>query len=221
MVENEKCDFSHSKISQIPKIPPQTHKLDLRRNLIEIMNLPHLPNLIELDLSDNKIQEIKYLENIPNIKILDLSYNLISNIKIPPLNLEELYLICNDIEKIEGLNLPSLKILDLAVNEISLIENLEKCTNLTELYLGSNKISDLPDLTFLRNLKILDLQNNNLVEIDCRKLPKSITQFLVSENHKLKEIKGIEYLENLTLLGIRKTRIKEIKCKKTIEIWKD
>lgn len=213
-------NLSHLKIKRLPStVFSNTSKLDLRRNLFTDMNLIPLPNLSTLDMSDNKIKYIQ-CKNIPNVLSLDLSYNLITNINNLPSGLEELYLICNDITKIENLHLPHLRILDLAVNEIKTIENLDNCPFLHELYLGSNQISELPDLTHLKHLKTLDLQNNNLVKIDCKSLPVSLNQLLLSENSQLTEIININCLTNLNLLAIKKTLITDINVNKHVEVWR-
>ncbi|KAF9764840.1 Protein phosphatase 1 regulatory subunit 7 [Nosema granulosis] len=211
----------HQKLSEIPRIDSDVTHVDLRRNDIKEIKFGRNTNLQYLDLSDNRIRKMESFENLPNLRILDMSYNLFENISLPPLKLKELYLICNDIYKIESLDLGDLEKLDLAVNNIEIIENLESCRGLKELYLGSNNIKEMGDLSFLTNLSILDLQNNKLEEIDCSLLPKSLTTLLVSDNRNLKNIKNLDDLENLKLLAIERTSVVNIvgDCVK-FEIWK-
>ncbi|KAF7675368.1 Protein phosphatase 1 regulatory subunit SDS22 [Astathelohania contejeani] len=208
--EDNELYLVHMKLTEIPGLKPNLKKLVLHRNLITSMDLIKSNTLEELDLNDNKITVIKDLENTPNLKVLDLSFNCISH--IPDINLiflEELYLICNDITEISGLNLPSLKKLDIASNNISKIKNLELLVNLEELYLGNNDIEVLENIEHLSKLKVLGIQNNLLTYVDCLKIPKSIKSLLLYENHKLTKIDNINYLSNLNYLDIEKTGIKE------------
>ena len=66
-------------------------------------------------------------------------------------NLKELYLSQNFIEKIENLEkLVKLEILDLAFNKISKLENIETLSELTDLWLNNNNISNPHDLEMLK-----------------------------------------------------------------------
>ncbi|CAD27018.1 putative leucine repeat-rich protein [Encephalitozoon cuniculi GB-M1] len=210
----------HRQLEKIPTIPEHVRTVDLRRNNISRMTLNKAESVEYLDLSDNRIRTISSLENVPNLKVLDLSYNLITDISIPPMNLEELYLISNDIATIHGLNLPRIKKLDMAVNDICKIENLEKCTTLEELYLGSNQIGAVEGLEEMRSLKILDLQNNKLELVDCSMIPSSVEVLLLGENRSLEVVENIELLKNLKILGLEKTRVSENMEGKSFTIWR-
>jgi protein phosphatase 1 regulatory subunit 7 len=210
---------SHQKLKKIPFIEENITHVDLRRNEIQDISISNL-NIIYLDLSDNKISEISGISNLKFCKILDLSYNLIKNISNLPPNLNELYLIANDISKICVLNLKFCKILDLAVNEIEDINFLKGCDELKELYLGSNKIRKINNKIELNNINLLDLQNNLLEEIDCSLLPPGIKTLLLSDNANLKRINNLEKLKELKLLTIERTKIKEMEVSEGIEVWR-
>lgn len=220
MIEEEENIFcvQHSKLKYIPNFDCKITKLDVRRNEIQEMSFPYTETLLYVDLSDNQIKKIENLENIPNLKYLDLSYNLITKMKLPENNIEELYLICNDLTKIDKINLKNARIIDLAVNEISKIENLESCLQLRELYLGNNKIENIPDLNYLSHLEILDLQSNKITQIDCNFLPTSIKQLLLSDNKNLKNILNFDRLTNLSLLAVERTSVEHLPL--NMEIWK-
>ena len=49
----------------------------------------------------------------------------------------------------------ALKVLDLSINYIPQIENLEAMTNLEQLNLSTNKLTRVPDLARLKNLRKL------------------------------------------------------------------
>jgi hypothetical protein len=82
----------------------------LRNNLItEIKGTPHayaglnqLPNLVELELYDNKIVKIDGLQGLLQLVVLDLSYNNIKKIEnISHLKkLKKLFLLSNKIKKV-------------------------------------------------------------------------------------------------------------------------
>ncbi|TBU16024.1 hypothetical protein CWI41_040470 [Ordospora colligata] len=216
---DEKMYIVHRQIEKIPEISGCVKVVDLHRNKISEMALNRVESMEYLDLSDNRIAEINDLENVPNLKILDLSYNLISTVNIPIMNLEELYLISNDIPMIHGIELPMLRKLDMAANEICRIENLDGCKNLVELYLGSNQIREVEGLYELCLLKTLDLQNNDILSVDCLKIPRSVEVLLLGENVNLEQIENIEALCNLRILGIEKTRVLEVYEGK-FEVWR-
>ncbi|AFN83664.1 hypothetical protein EROM_090470 [Encephalitozoon romaleae SJ-2008] len=210
----------HRQLERIPTIPEHARTVDLRRNNISRMVLNKAELVEYLDLSDNRIREISDLENVPRLKILDLSYNLISDILIPRMDIEELYLISNDISTIRGLDLPRIKKLDLAVNDICRIENLGNCITLEELYLGSNRIRAVEGLEDLTSLKILDLQNNELEVVDCSMIPSSVEVLLLGENRDLRVVEKTEHLPRLRILGLEKTSVPKDLIEGGFTIWR-
>ncbi|ADM12176.1 uncharacterized protein Eint_090470 [Encephalitozoon intestinalis ATCC 50506] len=210
----------HRQLERIPTIPEHARTVDLRRNNISVMALNKAESVEYLDLSDNRIKVISDLENVPNLKVLDLSYNLITEISIPRMGLSELYLISNDISTIHGLDLPCIKKLDMAVNDICQIENLENCATLEELYLGSNRIRTVEGLSELKDLKVLDLQNNELEVVDCSAVPCNVEVLLLGENRNLQMIENLESLKNLRILGLEKTRVPSDLFEGCFTVWR-
>ena len=51
------------------------------------------------------------------------------------------------------------------IKDINKIEDLEKLTNLRELYIAGNQITEIKGLETLTNLQELDLKNNQINEI--------------------------------------------------------
>lgn len=84
--------------------------LYVRNNLIQVIQgtahvyvgLQGFPNLIELELYDNKILKVENLEAFTNLEVLDLSYNNIKVIEnISHLKkLKKLFLLSNKIKKV-------------------------------------------------------------------------------------------------------------------------
>lgn len=141
------------------------NKLSLKKegitDISEIEGLESLTNLIELNLSNNKIAEIKALNNLTSLENFNLSRNQISEIKgLEKLtNLKILNLSINPfITKIKGLdNLENLERLDLSFNQIYEIEGLEKLTKLQKLYLWGNEFTKIKGFENLISLKELHL----------------------------------------------------------------
>ena len=72
------------------------------------------------------------------------------------MNLKEIHLSQNFIEKIENLEtLTNLEILDLAYNKIETLENLESNNQLVDLWLNHNNIKNFSDLDHLRFTTLL------------------------------------------------------------------
>lgn len=111
--------------------------------------IKNLPQLVELNLTDNHLKEVpEGLANLMNLKRVLFNYN----------DFEEMIDFL-DLEKIEELSLNN--------NVISEIpKEIVRLQNLKLLDLSGNQISKLPiELTELKNLKILNLANNPLKEI--------------------------------------------------------
>jgi len=144
------------------------------------------------------------------LRKLDLSYNQIRVIRgLDDLGgtLEELYLVENQIKKVEGLSkLTNLKLLELGGNQIRTIpaDSFQALGKLEQLWLGKNKISSLAGNLFsgLTKLKRLSLQANRLTEVAEDAFPEgvcpSLEELYVSENG-IKQLAGIRHLRNLQL----------------------
>jgi protein phosphatase 1 regulatory subunit 7 len=209
MAEEEEIWYEpHSNLKSIPAIPEDCKKMIVYRNRIEEMEVDESQALSVLDLSDNQIRKIASLSKLPNLRILDLSFNLISSIdELISERLEELYLISNDVVKLENLFLPNLRKLDVASNGIKKIENLENLIELREHYLGNNHIESLENVKHLDKLEILGLQNNLFVQIDCKAVPQGLTSLILYENRRLEKIENLGYLKCLKYLDLEKTKV--------------
>nr|XP_009452516.3 leucine-rich repeat and guanylate kinase domain-containing protein isoform X1 [Pan troglodytes] len=138
----KKADFSHNRISEICDLSAYhaLTKLILDGNEIEeISGLEMCNNLIHLSLANNKITTINGLNKLP-IKILCLSNN--------------------QIEMITGLeDLKALQNLDLSHNQISSLQGLENHDLLEVINLEDNKIAELREIEYIKNLPILRVLN--------------------------------------------------------------
>ena len=149
--------------------------------------LANLPNLYDLDLSDNQLSgEIPAeLANLSDLEDLDLSSNQLSG-EIPAelanlSNLEDLDLSSNQLSgeiPAELANLSNLEDLDLSDNQLSgeIPAELGNLSNLEDLDLSDNQLGgEIPaELGNLPNLRLLFLQGNQLsgeIPIELGNLP--------------------------------------------------
>lgn len=162
--------------------------------------LSKLPNILRLELANNKITTLDYFNNeetFTNLQYLDLSKNFIRNlVPIKPAKLIHLILNNNEIINTElFLGHPSLRVLEMRGNKINNIAGLKSMPRLEELYLCENNISYFDTLEELPLLKKLHLRKNNVSNLDEEKLPElpELTYFNLREN----QIKDLSKLANL------------------------
>ena len=107
-------------------------------------------------------------------------------------------------------------ILLLNLNKIQKLNNLEQFSNLIELYLQSNKISQIEKLP--KTLKKLDISNNEVNNL--KEISTLINlEWLNLENNLIEELDDIENLTNLIEIYLSKNKIKNInECSKFEEL---
>ncbi|OQS54895.1 Ppp1r7 [Ecytonucleospora hepatopenaei] len=199
----DECFYFNNQRGKELVIDSNCKAFELRRNKLE--KIPEsLPSTLKyLDISDNLLKNIE-TERFTEIEVLDMGYNLLQDHdSIKNDTLSELYIMSNDIKEIsKSLQYnKSLIKFDIAANRIFEISNLKFISEkIEEIYLGANKINNFNvDLTHLRNLKILDLQYNNLEEFDCSLLPKSVEILLLNNNKRLCKLKNQRAFKMLDL----------------------
>ncbi|KRX09088.1 hypothetical protein PPERSA_08804 [Pseudocohnilembus persalinus] len=122
----------------------------------------------KLYLNHKSFDKIQNLDAFINVQALYLENNLISKIEglEKMQNLTTLYLQSNMIKKIEGLeNNKELIILNLSKNSILKVENLGHLQKLRNLDLSFNYLKDsdsIQELTELKSVTTIDIQNNNI-----------------------------------------------------------
>lgn len=135
-------------------------------NIRTIQNLENLPNLIFLDLYNNKLTSLEgSISSVKGLRVLMVGKNRIQNISnLTQLRkLDVLDLHSNEISEITGLDvLTELRVLNLAGNRISLVHNLSCLTSLTELNLRRNNITQVQELDRLPSLQRIFLSHNKI-----------------------------------------------------------
>jgi len=215
-------------------------------DISDLTGLEYATNIEHLDIRSNDVSDLSTLcdpdtgVGLRNLTYLDLSYNHRIDYTTHWANkailrgltdLTELYLentgIGNNLSALGGLT--NLEILDLSYNGIDDISPLydtathSGLTNLTELYLNDNQITDISVLTGLRNLKVLDLSNNRWTQVvgmtftfglsdisplynEAIGLGLTNLQELYLNNNKITDISALAGLINLKVLDLSYNR---------------
>nr|XP_033774755.1 leucine-rich repeat neuronal protein 2 [Geotrypetes seraphini] len=217
-------------ISTIPQsLPAGTQTLLLQSNNIarvEHSELGYLPNLTELDLSQNSFSDIGdfRLESMPQLLSLHLEENQFS--KLPDnsfsslLHLQELYLNHNQLYHIAPrafMGLRNLLRLHLNSNLLRTVDSrwFQVLPNLEILMIGGNKVDAILDMNFrpLSNLRSLVLAGMNLREISDYALEglKSLESLSFYDN-KLVEVpkRALQQVPGLKFLDLNKNPLQRI-----------
>ncbi len=213
-------------ISSIPDLSGLTNltTLHLEKNQIsDITAVSGLISLTYLNLAENAdISDITAVAGMSELRELWLHTNhLISDIShVAGLtNLELLQLDNNnisDISHVSGLtNLWGLYLGANNVNDASLSQLAGLATNLTNLNLYGNGISDISDLAILVNLTNLAVHNNNISNISVLSLMPNLTDLYLYGN-QISDISVLAGLANLSLLHLHTNQIGDISALSTL-----
>ena len=198
-----------------PKVPEAPLKLDLLRKSVKKLQRTYdglSYAFTEIDLKEKEIDDLGTdIENFTQIIDFNVSTNKITNIncvKHMPY-IMKIDASVNEINDIEVFNNPDrfqfLQILNLKTNKIRILPEMQ-ATNLFQIDLSENKIKDCSNFKGLPNLKKLNLNDNSLKNcIGISNCPK--LEVLYLNNNKLSSIKGLENLPVLRKLRLRTNKI--------------
>ncbi len=188
---SERLNLDRINLETMPLLEGE-HRLRLlnyQNNMLrKICHLQGLPNLIFLDLYNNRIERIEGLACVPALRVLMLGKNAIRNVEnLEPLRkLDVLDLHSNRIAKIQRLShLVELRVLNLAGNAVDVVDNLAGLRSLTELNLRRNQIERVLDLDALPALQRVFLSHNEIDSFDdvgCVFRSKSLCELALSHN---------------------------------------
>ena len=225
---------------QLDMCPIMEQELRLRllnfqnNNIRQIQNLENLPNLIFLDLYNNKLTSLEGpIASVKGLRVLMAGKNRISVISnLTALRkLDVLDLHSNDIKQIDGLQgLADLRVLNLAGNSIPAVKNLMSLQSLTELNLRRNVIEKVYELDKLPALQRVFLSHNliaNLPDLQCLFMVKFLIELSLDGNpmsegdpaqYRAKIISGMPGLRHLDLKRVTdEERILAAPSKKAVE----
>ncbi len=175
-----------------------------QNNFNDVSVLGSLKTLQYIKMTKNKINSIEFVKSLPNLVSLDASSNSLGDISpiAKSTQLEELWL---------STQRPSSK----AVNDPSpwrkKLENIQALEGLKNLYLlvmGNNSIVDLGALKDLKKLNILSVKNNLVKDISSLKNLKSLRNLYLSGNY-ITDASVLLGFDNLTNLSITNNEIKD------------
>lgn len=193
-----------------------------------VKNISELSNLTSIYLKDTGIKSIKEIENLTNLSVLDLSYNELTSID-GIANLKELTNIDLSGNKITDFsNISLLKnnyseeeypyiSLTVESGEISDISIFNDISNIAELYLANNNITDLSNFNN-NSVCLLDLSGNiGLTNIIQLKNMEDLN-VLYLENCDLNDLSEIAELKNIDILDLSGNDIKNIEKLNNLEL---
>ena len=200
-----------------PKVPQAPLKLDLLRKSVKKLQRTYdglSYAYTEIDLKEKEIDDIGTdIDNFTQILDFNVSTNKITHINCVK-NMPYIIRIdasVNEIKDIEVFNNPDrfqfLQILNLKTNKIRALPEMQ-ATNLLQIDLSENKVKDCTNFKGLPNLKKLNLNNNSMKDClglaNCPKL-----EVLYLNNNKLTSLKGLENLPILRKLRLRTNKIEK------------
>ena len=194
---------------------------DLENEDIEKLN--DLSKIDYLDLSNNKITNVSKLKET-NISFLNLSGNRNIDLNTVPIrynnqeneeNNDYYCLILNNcnIENIEILKQSNIQNISLEGNPISDVSGLSEVTDIIELNLGNTNVTDVSPLKNIKSLYLND--NSGLYNID--KL--SEVRFLQLKNCHLSDFSFINELNNLEEIYLNNNEIETFPILNNKEMW--
>ncbi|XP_012217891.1 leucine-rich repeat-containing protein 40-like isoform X2 [Linepithema humile] len=126
-------------------------ELHLKNNDLSILE-PEIGNLIMLihmDLSYNNLSELPIgIGYLVRLVTLDLSHNMIK--ELPP----------------DMTSMRSLKTLDVSFNQLEILPPFGELRKIEKIMLQSNNLKNFPDVSGCSALRVLHLDNNNILEIE-------------------------------------------------------
>ncbi|MFK7907226.1 MAG: COR domain-containing protein, partial [Chitinophagales bacterium] len=156
-----------------------------------------LPNLLHLDLSDNKLSTLHLLSGFEQLHTLDVSRNKLQKTTF------------------EG-NYPQLQLLDFSGNELTDFEVPADAPCLQYLYLSNSQIQQITFQSKMPNLEILHLSNNQLQHFHLPDGFKKL-QHLRLDKNKLEQLEFADYreLKAMRYLFLKENQLQDIPP----EIW--
>ncbi|KAM9813368.1 leucine-rich repeat neuronal protein 2-like [Neosynchiropus ocellatus] len=222
-------DCNNLLLTSLPShLPANTHTLRLQSNLLSELDaavLQRLPNLTDLDLSQNRFSQVKSLtegSSMPCLLALHMEENYIGQLQETSFStlpgLQELYLSHNNIytmvpSAFRGLT--SLLRLHINNNRLTMIDPkwFKDLPRLEVLMLGGNPVAALPENSFvaLRSLRSLVLSGMGLKSLDERALEglNSLESLSFFDNLLTKvPTQALKRVPALKFLDLNKNRIK-------------
>lgn len=135
--------------------------------LTDLTGLEHFQSLETLDLSGNQLIDVAVLENLRYLKTLDLSFNQLEQIPDLPETLESLDLEGNDVNDLaflpESDTLTTLNMRDNDVDSLNVLP--ERTPNVTHLNIRGNAVASVEPLRDMTELVDVNLRDNRITDL--------------------------------------------------------
>ncbi|EAY24529.1 leucine-rich repeat domain-containing protein [Microscilla marina] len=212
-------DFSYNyltDLSSFSSLSKLTSFYVANNHLPDLTSLKHFPQLEALQLQNNEIHELDGIEHLSNLRHLNLEGNLLDELD-PLQHLPQLELLSVKDNLVEDLSpiaqLTQLRYLDVSDNgglDIAPLKNLKSLETL-DLYSGALDTEDILFLKDFKQLKRLNLDDNDLESLDLFKYMPQL-QMLNLSNNEIENIDDLWGLTNLQWLNINNNQIENIDC---------
>lgn len=214
-------DCSLENIKDLDSFLPNLRKLDISDNQVTFLDgLPK--NVMNLNISKNKIENITSFKNYNAIQILDVSTNKLKNLNhfVNTLHLTRLNVSNNMISSLDGIKgLINLSYLNLSQNELSGVLDFSifnfEC--LQELNLSENRITSVVGLDNLKELRVLNLNENRLTSISSNEASNLKKLLLKMNELTVLDVLKFPYLRVLRIDGNNLHTIKNLKRLKFLD----
>ncbi|CAL5978038.1 Conserved_hypothetical protein [Hexamita inflata] len=185
---------------KLQTVPENIQKLFISDCQLKRININHLQELNELELSQNKIKNLKGIQMLKYLRLLNLEDNKISTIEqIKQLQcIEQLNMNGNLINDIQPIcTLTRLRKLYLSQNKIKSINLMQRLYNLQELELRNNQINNINAIGHLTQLQVLNIAENNITEIYALQQLYQLRVLQINDN-KVVHVQALQHLIGLT-----------------------
>lgn len=197
---------------------PCLSSVQLPSNKIDISSFENMPQLRELWLGTNNLDEREHPLEMPGIISLSLGVKKLSKLKIFEnlITLQDLRMGYNNIHDLTPLkNLHELRILSLTKSAIQDISPLRDLCELYYLILDENAIQDISPLKSLPNLSHLHLRNNEITDISALNEYRKLYSAHFEKN-KITSIPLLTCLTSLTYLDLSDNQVTDISLLSTV-----
>lgn len=225
------CSFSQNLVRQVSmsRIGDTTKTLDLSHCMLESVppSLFRLPQLVNLFLQANKLEEIPDTFSSSIIQSLNVSHNKLTKLPPFPHTLESIYASFNDIESIDDMcigcdalttvvlsnakltHVPRVlhaETLFLSQNAIETIDFLPDEIHLLDLSL--NKIQEFPRSLIRKNLREIDISHNQITEFP--DVISSELEFVKLQGNPIHGCLDFSQCHNLDTVDITRTQLQTV-----------
>ncbi|QDZ22172.1 LRRcap domain-containing protein [Chloropicon primus] len=171
----------------------------------------------EIDLTENRLKAIdERIVKLEGLKKISFRKNLLGNVEaLEDMKsagvLVEMVLYDNLIKRLPSLhNFKVATKVDFSYNKIRSMELVAKVSDsVEELYLASNKISEIESIEHLSRLTLLELGCNRIRNMERVQALGNLKELWLGKN-KIEEVSGLATLTNLTKLSIQNNRLTKI-----------